>query len=121
MLGLDGTGCVWVREVLLLADEQPVVFARSLLPRDHASGTWRLFHGIGTRPLGAALFADPAIQRSPLCSTCLDRRDARYHVALHAAGDSSQPARLWARRSLFRKTNRVLMVSEVFLPAIANL
>jgi len=71
LFGLRPRNLVWVREVLLLADERPVVFARSILPRGHASGTWHLFHRIGTRPLGAALFANPAIVRSPLSSACL--------------------------------------------------
>lgn len=123
VLGLRSGVRVWVREVLLLADERPVVFARSILPRDHVSGTWHLFHGIGTRPLGAALFANPAIVRSPLSSTGLDRRDARYHHALAAARPDHDPAptRLWARRSVFRLGHRALLVSECFLPAISEL
>lgn len=121
LFGLRPRDLVWVREVLLLADGRPVVFARSILPRDHVSGTWHLFHAIGTRPLGAALFANPAIVRSPLSSTCLDRRDARYHHALAAAQPRPLPARLWARRSVFRLGHRALLVSEFFLPAITEL
>lgn len=121
LFGLRPRNLVWVREVLLLADERPVVFARSILPRGHASGTWHLFHRIGTRPLGAALFANPAIVRSPLSSACLDRRDARYHHALDAARPQPAPARLWARRSVFHLEHRALLVSEFFLPAISGL
>lgn len=122
-LGLPVGRRVWVREVLLLADGCPVVFGRSILPRGHARGAWHLFHGIGARPLGAALFADPAIRRGPLLSARLDRRDKRYHLAIAAAGlqGASAPPTLWARRSLFRLRERSLMVSEVFLPAIHDL
>lgn len=156
LLGLRAGELAWLREVLLVADGRPVVFARSILPRGDRHGAWNLFHGIGARPLGAALFSDPRITRQPLACTRLDRRDARYHLALAALGnryravptrpltplpgrgeatgghageaDASKadagvamPPSLWARRSVFRVHGRALLVSEVFLPAIAGL
>lgn len=125
LLGLRAGERVWVREVLLLADGRPVVFARSLLPRRNVRGAWNLFHGMGARPLGAALFADPAISRSPLACTRFDARDARYHRArsVMAERDTSvtMPHDLWARRSVFRLRGRALLVSEFFLPAIFDL
>lgn len=119
LLGMRAGEIGWLREVLLVADGVPVVYARSLLPRRNLRGGWRLLAGIGNRPLGAALFADPRISRSPLACRRLDRRDARYHRAL-VASDSAAPA-LWARRSVFRLKRRSLMVCEVFLPAIRTL
>jgi chorismate lyase len=121
LLGLRQGDSVWVREVLLLADGVPVVFARSILPYRNVRGAWNLFHGIGSRPLGAALFADPRIERMPLTSACVDGRDARYHRAIEASGRVDSPRRLWARRSVFRLHRRSLLVTEVFLPAIRNL
>lgn len=121
LLGLRQGERVWVREVLLLADAVPVVFARSILPYRNVRGAWNLFHGIGSRPLGAALFADPRIERMPLASSCLDRRDARYHRAIEASGTVDSSPRLWARRSVFRLHRRSLLVTEVFLPAIRDL
>lgn len=124
-LGLRPGERVWVREVLLLADDRPVVFGRSLLPRRNVRSAWNLFHGMGARPLGAALFADPAISRSPLSCRRFDARDARYHrarsaLALHAAS-AFLPRDMWARRSLFRRHGRALLVSEFFLPDIFEL
>ena len=112
---------LWVREVLLIADGIPVVFGRSLLPRRGQRGVWRLFHQMGNRPLGEDLFDNPAIRRQKLTSTCLDRRDARYHCARAAAGLPHIPNRLWARRSIFLLRESPLMISEVFLPAIFDL
>lgn len=112
---------VWVREVLLVADDRVVVYARSVLTIRSLRGRWRLFRGIGGRPLGAALFADPGIERLPLEATALDGRDARYHRAVAAAGLAHPPERLWARRSRFRLAGRDLLVTEVFLPAILDL
>lgn len=132
LLGLRRGEIAWVREVLLVADGVPVVFARSILPRHARGGSWTLFHGIGARPLGAALFADPAIRRGPLACRRLDRRDARYHRILratpagprddrHGALPDGLPGAVWARRSLFRLGRRVLLVSEMFLPTIFEL
>ncbi|ENO79428.1 chorismate--pyruvate lyase family protein [Thauera sp. 63] len=125
LLGLRPGERVWVREVLLLADGRPVVFARTLLPRGHVRGAWNLFHGFGARPLGAALFADRAISRAPLACARLDARDARYHrvraaLAAHAPSELV-PREVWGRRSLFHRHHRALMVSEFFLPAIFDL
>lgn len=125
LLGLRAGEQACVREVLLVADGRPVVFARSLLPPADVRGVWRLFHGIGARPLGGALFADPAIARGRLASLRLDARDARYHRVRAAlasgAGEAGLPRSLWARRSLFVLRRRALMVSETFLPAILDL
>lgn len=119
LLGLRAGEVAWLREVLLVADGVPVVYARSILPRHNLRGGWRLFSGIGNRPLGAALFADPRISREPLTCLRLDRRDARYHRALATSGAAATT--LWARRSVFRLKRRSLMVCEIFLPAIKTL
>ena len=125
LLGLRAGERIWLREVLLLADGRPVVFARSILPRRNVRGAWNLFHGIGSRPLGEALFSDPAISRTPLSCRRFDVRDARYHRARSAlAGHDASiplPRVLWARRSLFRLHGRALLVSEFFLTAIFEL
>ena len=125
LLGLRPGERAWVREVLLVADGRPVVFARSLLPPRNVRGAWDLFHGIGSRPLGQALFSDPAISRLPLACRRLDGRDARYHRAQAAltryAPAQSLPRTLWARRSVFLLRGSALMVSEAFLPEILEL
>jgi chorismate--pyruvate lyase len=125
LLGLRPGERAWVREVLLVADGRPVVFARSLLPPRNVRGAWNLFHGMGSRPLGQALFSDPAISRLPLACRRLDGRDARYHRAQAAliryAPAQSLPRTLWARRSVFLLRGSALMVSEAFLPEILEL
>jgi len=121
-LGVPAGQRAWLREVLLFADGVPVVYARSVLPRTHLRGAWRMFHGIGARPLGAALFSDPRIARQALRCARLDRRDARYHrLAGMIHGHMDLPSALWARRSLFRLRGRSLLVSEIFLPTIFDL
>lgn len=119
LLGIRPHELAWVREVVLHADGKPVVFAHSVLPRDNMRGAWRLFAGIGNRPLGHALFADPRIQRTPLFCRRLDARDALWQGAVrHGAANNPD---LWARRSLFLRSGKGLLITEVFLPEILNL
>jgi chorismate--pyruvate lyase len=113
---------MWGREVLLLADGVPRIFAHSLLAREQARGPWRLFARIGNQSLGTALFADPRIVREPLCFRRLEARHPLYRAAVRAAGlDAKSLPALWARRSVFRRDGRALLVCEVFLPAVYEL
>src|SRR5438132_11988334 len=117
-MGLAANEQAWVRDVVLWADDRPVVFAHSVLPRAHVRGAWQLFSGMGTRPLGAALFADPRVRRLPLHFRLLDARHALYHGARLAVKFNAQTRELWARRSLFLRGGKSLLVTEVFMPDI---
>ncbi|MDO8958978.1 MAG: chorismate lyase [Rhodocyclaceae bacterium] len=119
LIGLPAGRHAWVREVLLVADGIPVVFAHSILaPRD-LRGAWHMARAIGSRPLGAALFADPGILRGPLSAA---RLTAAHPLHRHAAAAvAATLPTLWGRRSRFCRQDRPLLVTEVFLPGIARL
>lgn len=119
VLRLSSHEWAWVREVLLLADDVPVVFAHSVLAQRHARGHWQMFAHMGNKPLGAALFADPRIARHPLHFRRLDARHPLFAQATAAAGIvHTPPTTLWARRSLFSRGRQALLVTEVFLPGL---
>ena len=82
-LGVAHPGDLWIREVLLIADGVPVVYARSLVPTTSipAAGT---FCTVWAGDLGQC-----ALQRSPGASFApeaarLDARDSRWHHAARA-------------------------------------
>jgi chorismate--pyruvate lyase len=110
---------VMVREVLLLHGATPLVFAHTVFAVGGLRGAWRGIAGLGTRPLGAALFADPRIKRFPLRQKKLSRNHPLYRSA--AAQLKKMPPPLWARRSIFVSGKSPILVSEVFLPAIYDL
>ena len=115
----NGRTRVATREVLLCCGDTPVVFAHTVVDPKHLSGTWRDIKGIGNRPLGAALFADPMVKRYPL-----RQRKIGWHHELHrrlSVFVPGMPMSLWARRSLFRLHDSPILVTEVFLPAILRL
>jgi chorismate--pyruvate lyase len=111
------------REVLLVCGGQPVVYAHSIIRPGDLGGAYRLMRRIGTRPLGAALFADPRIRRYPLRCRRLGRGHSLYRDASRLLGllDKAPPAPLWARRSLFVIGKSPILVSEVFLPGLMAL
>ncbi|WP_374485369.1 chorismate lyase [Zoogloea sp.] len=119
-LGVHRHGDLWQREVLLLADGEPVVFARSLVAGTSIPAAWHLLRQLGGRPLAAVLFDDPRVRRSPLEAARLDARDPRWHDARRATGRPALPP-LWARRSVFHRSGSPLLITEVFLPAIGSL
>ncbi len=110
---------VHVREVLLMHGRTPLVFAHTVVAPASLRGSWRSVLGLGTRPLGAALFADPRIQRYPLHQKKLSAAHPLHARA--AAGISKAPASLWARRSIFASGGSPILVSEVFYPAVLRL
>jgi chorismate--pyruvate lyase len=114
-----GRRLMLVREVYLYCRRTPVVFAHSVLDPGDLRGTWRRLAGLGARPLGAALFADPRIKRYPL-----RQKKLHPHHELHQRARavlSVEPGALWARRSLFALHKSPILVTEVFLPGILNL
>jgi chorismate--pyruvate lyase len=114
-----GRARVLVREVLLCCAETPVVFAHTVVrPRD-LDGPWRSIARLGSRPLGAALFADRRIERFPLRQRKIGRHH-ELHRRIRAVLHDDAPS-LWARRSLFRLHDSPILVTEVFLPEILAL
>lgn len=118
LVGLPRGRRAWLREVLLLADGVPVVFAHTVLAPQHLRGAWRMAAAIGGRPLGAALFADPQVARSALRCARLGAAHPLHRCACDAL-DERLPA-LWARRSRFMRHGAPLLVTEVFLPCLGT-
>ena len=109
----------YVREVLLHADGGPVVMAHSIVSTRDLHGAWHALAGLGTRPLAQLLFSDRRVRRTPFEYARVDRRHPLWRRARRLAR-RELPA-LWARRSLFTLRGHPLMVTEVFLPALAEL
>ncbi|MBS0308216.1 MAG: chorismate lyase [Proteobacteria bacterium] len=108
------------REVLLLCDGEPMVFAHSIVPLSATASDWPFFGGLGERSLGTTLFGDPRVRRGALCYARLSPAHPLFQRAC-AAADLQGVRRLFARRCLYRRKNGLLLVTEIFLPMIARL
>lgn len=110
-----------IREVLLMGNNQAVVFAHSVLPRASLRGAWNGLGRLGNKPLGATLFANPKVKRTALSYKKLTPNHALYqHTTRHLAQepDVRKLGYLWARRSIFSLSCANIMVTEVFLPQL---
>ncbi len=113
-LGLRHARLALVRQVYLLCDEQPWVFARTVIPRTTLRGRCRVLARLGTRPLGAVLFADPGLQRDEMEVCSIRRGQALFDLATRRSGTRCET--LWGRRSVFYLRGKPLLVGEVFMP-----
>lgn len=119
--GLTRRSCVQERDVLLRCDANPVVFAHTIVPLTASASDWPFFSSLGERSLGTTLFGDPLVKRGALQYARLSTRHPLVARARAATGMALADCPLFARRCLFRRKRGVLLVTEVFLPAIADL
>ena len=113
-LGIGFNELCLVREVILRGHNQPWVFARSVLPLRSLTGSLRHLRKQGARPLGAFLFSQPHLKRSPIALALI----SGHHGYLPAALLGAKP--VWGRRSVFSLNDKPLLVSEVFLPDFSD-
>jgi len=105
-----------VREVRLLCADVPLVFARTVIPAATLSGRRRRLGRLGSRPLGAVLFADHSMRRGALELACIRPGQRLFDGATR--GLAEPPDRIWGRRSLFFLDHQPLLVQEIFLPGV---
>lgn len=98
-----------IREVALQQGPLTVVFARSVLPISSLTGRLAHLRRLRNRPLGAILFGNAGMRRSPF-ELARIAGDSDY---LPEALRQAEPA--WCRRSRFSLAGGRVMVSEVFL------
>ena len=94
-----------IREVILVCNGEPRVFARSILPATSLEGKNRQLLQLKNRSLGSFLFAQPDLERGPIQLT-------RVH--------DDTDLLIWGRRSRFILDNKPLAVCEFFLPSLSG-
>lgn len=108
------------REVLLECDGVPVVYAHTVVPLSATTSDWPFFGSLGERSLGTTLFGDPRVVRGQLQYARLYAEHPLVRRAASALGVESFGGPLYARRCLYGRKRGLLLVTEVFLPAIAQ-
>lgn len=124
-IGCAAGGVAHGREVVLLADGVPVIYARSVLHPVHARGAWKAIRGLGTRALADMLFGLPAATRSEF-EFVRFAPGSRWAAKVHrrwrdATGADWGRREVWARCSVFTRRGAPLLVTECFAPAILAL
>jgi chorismate--pyruvate lyase len=124
-IGLARPARVLEREVLLRCDGAPVVYGHTVVPLSATANDWPLFSALGERSLGTTLFYDPLVKRGQLEFARIRPGHpllARVQAALAREGLVLPPDAVhYARRCVYRRRQGLLLVTEVFLPAVLNL
>jgi chorismate lyase len=121
MVELSRRRCVQEREVILQCDERPMVYAHTVVPLNATASDWPFFGTLGERSLGTTLFGDPRVVRGSLQYARLRAQHPLVRRASAALGGDMFATPLFARRCLYRRKKGVLLVTELFLPAITEL
>nr|WP_269143432.1 chorismate lyase [Massilia phyllostachyos] len=119
-IGLPRPERVWEREVLLECDGKPAVFGHTVVPTDCTATDWPLFSALGERSLGTTLFHDPLVRRGQLEFARI-RAGHPLFARVRAAIGGTDDTLYYARRCVYRRHQGLLLVTEVFLPAVLNL
>jgi len=114
VLGMRNGERAVIRQVHLLCGNRPWIYARTIIPATSMTGKLQRLAHLGTRPLGAMLFADPGMQRGVVELANIKAGEALFSDAIRHM--SRQPGDIWGRRSVFRIADKPLLVSEIFLP-----
>ncbi len=105
-----------VRQVQLLCNDAPWVFARTVIPLRTLHGPGRRLARLGAKPLGEMLFANKTMRRFEVQVARILPAHDLFHAATFNLRD--KPAEIWGRRSVFHLHDKALLVSEVFLPRL---
>jgi chorismate--pyruvate lyase len=123
LLQANGQTAYQIREIVLCGDEQPWVFARSVIPQAIIEAE---LSNLGSEPLGKRLFNDKRFIRSEFQVCTLPFEQFSQHLAEQSNSPSGVQSNsqlkndtkqnLWGRRSVFTFESHHLIVAEVFLP-----
>ncbi len=104
------------REVLLYADDIPLVLARTIMPEQTIRSAHQNLSHLGNRPLGEVIFSYPKLERLALEITQVPKE--LWKKPIQKKTQLNAP--LWGRRTIYAIHHQPLLVSEFFLPEILN-
>lgn len=121
-LGIRRGRLAWTREVVLSCDDEPLVFAHSVLPRRPRGPLHDWLRKLGGRSLGARIFSQPGFRRGRIQCRRIERRQSLYATTAIwvASPNGPPPSAFWARRSRFDFGRQSVLVNEVFSPRVAK-
>jgi len=101
-----------IREVLLYAEDKPLILARTILPKKTIQSAKRNLSHLGTRPLGEVIFSYQHLERLEMDVSCV--KNTIWSKPLQQQLTIEQP--IWGRRTVYAIQQQPLLVSELFLP-----
>jgi len=103
------------REIEFRLESEPLLFAQVVLTRQTAGGI-KWLRSTEIKPLGDELADRSDVERSDFRFTLIDREDPLFVRSLQRSTETDDA--LWLRQSVFSIGGSLLLVNEVFLPAL---
>lgn len=100
----------WIRCVFLMCHDQPIVYARTVIPHWQPGNPWYALKHLGNRPLGEVLFQLSDLKRTPFQITQTDAVNWP-HLELK----NSEQIQTFARKSVFIQDRYPLLLTEAFI------
>lgn len=121
-LGLKQSEHAWVRCVVLMCGEQPLIYARTVIPSCTQGNAWYALKQLGNRPLGEILFQLKTMQRTPFLLTKLPLHSWPYLSEYLTAENLTKltTKTSYARQSLFKQNGHSLLLTEAFIKKETN-
>lgn len=100
----------WLRCVQIECENQPLIYARTVIPHFNAKNPWFKIQQLGNQPLGEILFSQIKMNQSNL-----QRSEFEFCLSEHWPHQPADSQSHFARRCLFQKNGYSLLLTEVFL------
>jgi chorismate--pyruvate lyase len=102
------------REVLLYANDKPLILARTIIPATTVKAAKNNLSQLGNRPLGEIIFSYPKLERIAMDVTLIDP-PTWTQLAIAEVGINQS---IWGRRTVYAIASKQMLVSEFFLPEV---
>jgi chorismate--pyruvate lyase len=115
VLGIGNGQYANIREVMLCRNDEVLVVARTIIPRQILVGRLRHLISLGTKPLGEVIFSEPGLKRGRLDIAAINSAAFRRGIVLPVDMNKNT---IWGRRSCYIIHNKPILISEIFLPTL---
>lgn len=103
-----------IREIYFKCENDPWIYARSIIPSKTLRGEQRLLARLGQQSLGSYLFSERTAFRGKMEIAKIFSKDRFLFPAINAFTNGND--NLWGRRSVFYIKDKPLLIIEIFLP-----
>lgn len=109
---------IFLREVIIFADELPIMYARTVLPRKYLRGYWNDIKKLNTNSLSKVVYENPSIKRSNF-SYLAPSINNNILKKINSLKIESKNLAI-GRQSYFEYKRRNILLTEFFFEAINN-
>lgn len=114
-------GRFWIRRIVLLGDNQPCTYGRTVIPEATFQHYATVFESLGSTFIGEGfLYQQAKATRSAFEYTACEPDHPRYRVIANDMPGIVLGEPLWLRRSQFHVDGFPLLLTEAVLPNIAS-